>query len=340
MHRCTFCHQPHITGVSLHTTVTPSDIRTTIATALAEPKSRARGAEFEVAFYGGTFTGLRPELQEQFLRTAQKYVDGGMLTGIRLSTHPNMFDEHILDLLASFTVTTIELGVQSFDNAVLKQARRGHTSEEAEHAIQRLQELGIAVGIHLMVGLPGDSHDGSLRSTDKAIALHPASARIHPTLVIHNTLLAKQHECGEYAALSLTEAVHTCKEMLKRFQAHNIPVIRIGLQPTESMERHIVAGPYHPAFRQLVDSALMYDYIAERCEESGFPGGHLTITAAPQDISTVRGQKNANLATLRQAFNFTEVNVIPDSALRRGEFQMNCEQASTKNLTKPPTQLF
>ena len=325
MHRCTFCHQPHITGVSLRTTVTPDDIRTTIETALHEPKSRTRRAEFEVAFYGGTFTGLRPALQEQFLRTAQEFIDGEMLTGIRLSTHPNMFDEHIFDLLTSFSVTTVELGVQSFDNAVLQQARRGHTAEDAEDAIRRLQDLGIAVGIHLMIGLPGDSHDGSLRSTDKTIVLHPASARIHPTLVIQHTALARRYEEGAYTPLTLEEAVRTCKEMLKRFQAHNIPVIRIGLQPTESMEQHVVAGPYHPAFRQLVDSALMYERVAERCSTSGFSGGHLTITAASQDISNIRGQKNANLVKFRQAFGFTAVGVAADSTLQRGEFRLTCE---------------
>ncbi len=324
VHRCTFCHQPHITGVSLHTEVTPDDIRTTIETALREPKSQAKGAEFEVAFYGGTFTGLEPALQEHFLRTAQEYVDQGKLTGIRLSTHPNMFDEHIFDLLASFSVTTVELGVQSFDNAVLEQAQRGHTAEDAERAIRRLQQLGIDVGIHLMVGLPGDSHDGALRSTDNAIALQSASVRIHPTIVIQNTLLAKRYEDGEYTPLSLEGAVQTCKEMVKRFQAHGIPIIRIGLQPTDSMERNIVAGPYHPAFRQLVDSALMYDRLAERCSAHGFSGGHLTITAAPQDISNIRGQKNVNLNVLQQAFELTTVSVNTDSTFARGEFRLTC----------------
>lgn len=322
MRRCVFCHQPHITGISLQTHVTPDDARQQIDTALREPKSRAKGASFDVALYGGTFTGLAVELQAQFLRTAQEYVDRGLLAGIRISTHPAMFDEQTFALLNDFAVTTVELGVQSFDNAVLAQAQRGHTAEDAERAIARLQGMGIEVGIHLMVGLPGDSHDGALRSADRAIAAHPASVRIHPTLVLENTLLARQFRRGDYQPLALADAVDTCTAMVRRFRAHGIPVIRIGLQPTASMERHIIAGPYHPAFRQLVDSALMYDAIAERCRECGVSGGRLTITAAPHDVSNIRGQKNVNLKTLQEVFRVT-IDILVDPGVRRGEFYLH-----------------
>lgn len=323
MHRCTFCHQPHITGVSLHTTVTPEDVRTCIDTALHEPKSRARGAEFEVAFYGGSFTGLDIAVQEQFLRIAQQYGERGKLTGIRLSTHPNMFNDQIFELLTRFNVTTIELGVQSFRDDVLKQAQRGHTAEDAERTVKRLQGLGIEVGIHLMIGLPGDSLESSLYSTDRTIALQPASVRIHPTLVIQHTQLAKLYQSGNYTPLSLEDAVEICKQMVKRFQAYHIPVIRIGLQPTESMEQHIIAGPYHPAFRQLVDSALMYDQLEHLCREHRYSGGQLTIYATPQDISIVRGQKNINISNLQQGFGFTEVCIMTDVTLKRGIFRLN-----------------
>lgn len=300
----------------------PEDIRTRIDTALQEPKSRAKGAEFEVAFYGGSFTGLDLTVQEHFLRIAQLYVKQGKLTGVRLSTHPSMFNDQIFALLSRFNVTTIELGVQSFDDDVLKQAQRGHTAEDAEQTVKRLQDLRIQVGIHLMIGLPGDSHEISLASTDRTIALQPTSIRIHPTLVIQHTRLARLYQSGYYTPLSLENAVETCKQMVKRFQAHHIPVIRIGLQPTESMERNILAGPYHPAFRQLVDSALMYERLEKQCVTSGHSDGSITITAAPQDISNVRGHKNSNINALRQKFGFTAVSINADSTLPRGEFRV------------------
>jgi histone acetyltransferase (RNA polymerase elongator complex component) len=322
VHRCSFCHQPYITGVSLHTTVTPDDIRARIDTALQEPKSRAKGAKFEVAFYGGSFTGLDIAVQKQFLHIAQQYVEQGKLTGIRLSTHPNMFDDQVFGLLSSFSVTTIELGVQSFNDDVLKQAQRGHTVDDVEQTIRRLQKLSIEVGIHLMIGLPGDSLESSLYSTDRAIALQPASVRIHPTLVIQHTRLAKLYHSGHYTPLSLEDAVETCKQMVKRFQAHHISVIRIGLQPTESMEQNIVAGPYHPAFRQLVDSALMYDQLESLCARRGVSDGDLTIIAAFQDISTVRGQQNRNIKRLQERFHYRTIHVKAGSNLHRGEIRI------------------
>jgi histone acetyltransferase (RNA polymerase elongator complex component) len=321
-HRCVFCHQPHITGVSLQTTVTPDDIRREIEAALAEPKSRKKGARFEVAFYGGTFTGLDLERQEQLLRTVQPYINSGEIVGIRLSTHPKMFNEQIFALLVAFGVTTVELGVQSFDNLVLQKAARGHTAEEAEQTIARLQQMGIAVGIHLMIGLPGDSYAGSIKSAQKTISLNPASVRIHPTLVLRNTQLEVLYKQRQYAPLSLDVAVSICKDMLKLFQAHQIPVIRIGLQPTISMDRNIVAGPYHPAMRQLVESAIVYEKMEALCASQVFLNKQVTFSVSLKDISTVRGQKNENLKKLQQQFGLTRVNVVPDNKLQRGELRI------------------
>jgi histone acetyltransferase (RNA polymerase elongator complex component) len=321
-HRCVFCHQPHITGVSLQTTVTPDDIRREIEAALAEPKSRKKGARFEVAFYGGTFTGLDLERQEQLLRTVQPYINSGDIVGIRLSTHPKMFNEQIFALLVAFGVTTVELGVQSFDNLVLQKAARGHTAEEAEQTIARLQQMGIAVGIHLMIGLPGDSYAGSIKSAQKTISLNPASVRIHPTLVLRNTQLEVLYKQRQYAPLSLDVAVSICKDMLKLFQAHQIPVIRIGLQPTISMDRNIVAGPYHPAMRQLVESAIVYEKMEALCASQVFLNKQVTFSVSLKDISTVRGQKNENLKKLQQQFGLTRVNVVPDNKLQRGELRI------------------
>ena len=320
--RCVFCHQPHITGVSLSTPVTPEDIRQTIETALAEPKSKQKGVLFEVAFYGGTFTGLALERQEQLLRTVQPYLTNRDIVGIRLSTHPMMFHDAIFALLATYHVTTVELGVQSFDNLVLDRAGRGHTAEEAAQTVQRLQQMGIAVGLHLMVGLPGDSYAGALKSAEQAISLKPASMRIHPTLVLRNTPLEVLYTQGQYTPLTLDEAVNTCKAMLKLFQFHQIPVIRIGLQPTTSLEQNVIAGPYHPAMRQLVESALAYEQMVALCTQHPLLENQITFAVSPHDISTVRGQKNENLSKLRQQFGVKRVQVVPDNSLQRGEIRI------------------
>ncbi len=320
-HRCVFCHQPHITGVDLHTNVTPADVRKAIELALTEPKSQKKNARFEAAFYGGTFTGLGIKQQEQFLKTLQPYIERGDLVGIRLSTHPGMFNEQIFALLEAFSVTTIELGVQSFDDQVLQKAGRGHTAKEAEQAIRRLQQVKIDVGIHLMIGLPGDSYEKNLLSARKTVELQPTSVRIHPTLVIQGTRLELLYKSRQYTPLSLETAVITCKEMLKLFRSHQVPVIRIGLQPTQSMERRIVAGPYHPAIRQLVESEIMYDHLETLCTTSPISDKHARFYVSPRDVSTVRGQKNINVQKLQRQFGLAEVRIIPDNTLQRGQIR-------------------
>ena len=314
-----FCHQPHITGVDLRTSVTPEDVRQEIERALAEPKSRQKGARFEVAFYGGTFTGLALEVQEQFLQAVQTYINQGDIDGIRISTHPHMFDDQIFALLNVYAVRLVELGVQSFDDEVLRLARRGHTAEEAERIVHRLQASGIQTGIHLMVGLPGDSHEKSLFSTRKAIALAPACVRIHPTLVMQGTQLERWYRAGQYQPLSLDAAVTLCKEMLQLFQAAHIPVIRIGLQPTASMEQHIVAGPYHPAIRQLVESAIFYEDMEKCCLAGIDDDKRVLFSVSPKDLSTARGQKNANILKLRERFQLQDVRILTDDTLPRGQ---------------------
>jgi histone acetyltransferase (RNA polymerase elongator complex component) len=319
--RCVFCHQPHITGIALHTSVTPADVRQTIETALREPKSRRKGVRFEAAFYGGTFTGLPLHLQEQFLRTVQPYITRGDLVGTRLSTHPAMFSEPIFALLSEFAVTMVELGVQSWDDAVLTRARRGHTAADAEQTIRRLQRAGIAVGIHLMIGLPGDSAEISLASARRTIALRPAGVRLHPTLVLHDTQLERWYRRGRYTPLTLEAAVSTCAAMLKLFRASQIPVIRIGLQPTASLQHQLAAGPFHPALRQFVESAVLYEQMADVCETLNRADQPVCFRIAPQDMSNVRGQKNANLHKLEQQFGMSRVHFVPDAGMARGTVQ-------------------
>lgn len=319
--RCIFCHQPHITGVDLRTEVTCEDVRCTIESALAEPRSQQKGVRFEVAFYGGTFTGLAFDVQEQFLHAVQSYIKRGDITGIRISTHPRMFNDRIFALLNAYSVRLVELGVQSFDDEVLRFAQRGHTAEEAELIIRRLHTAGIEVGIHLMVGLPGDSWAKSLFSARKTIELQPACVRIHPTLVMQGTQLERLYRLGQYQPLSLETAVTLCKEMLRLFQTAEIPVIRIGLQPTTNLERHQIAGPYHPAMRQLVEAAMFYDAMEILCTSHPSSDQQAVFYVSPKDISTARGQKNANVIKLQEHFHLQEVRILADDALPRGQIR-------------------
>ncbi|GAK51784.1 ELP3 component of the RNA polymerase II complex, consists of [Candidatus Moduliflexus flocculans] len=318
-HRCVFCSQPNITGVSGQRLPTTEEICQQIERALSEPKSQEQGATFDVAFYGGTFTGMSLEIQHEFLRTAQIYVDRDEIEGIRISTHPAMINEAVITLLSKFSVTLVEVGAQSFDDDVLRLARRGHTAEQAEYAIRALQSAGMRVSIHLMIGLPGDSFEKSMASAHKAVELHPACIRLHPTLVIRSTTLADWYRKGRYDVLSLEETIRTCKAMLTLFYDQRIPVARIGLQPTESLEETLIAGPYHPAIRQMVESAIFFDQMAAWCETHPPESHRIEFAVSPQDLSTARGQRNENIRKLQLRFSLDQVNIVANADLARGE---------------------
>ncbi len=334
-HRCVFCSQPNITGVSDHTLLTAQEVCQQIDRALAEPKSREKGATFDVAFYGGTFTGLPLPVQQELLRAAQAYVDRDEVEGIRISTHPAMIDDGVIALLSKFSVTVVEIGVQSFDDEVLQLARRGHTAEQAECAIRQLQAAGMQVSVHLMIGLPGDTPEKSIASAQKTIELRPASVRLHPTLVIRSTALADWYRKGTYAALSLAEAISTCKTMLALFYEHRIPVVRIGLQPTESLEETLLAGPYHPAMRQMVESALFFDQMIAWCEAHPPESSRIEFAVSPQDLSTARGQRNENIRKLQLRFSLEQVNIVANAELLRGE--MLCQNSESVFKATLPT---
>ncbi len=334
-HRCVFCSQPNITGVGGRKLPTAEDVRQQIEVALAEPKSQEKGATFDVAFYGGTFTGMPLDVQRDLLRAAQAYVDRDEVEGIRISTHPAMIHDEVVALLAKFSMACVEIGVQSFDDEVLRLARRGHTAAQAERAIRQLQAAGMPVGIHLMIGLPGDSFDKNMASADKTIELQPASVRLHPTLVIRSTTLADWYRQGRYVALSLEEAIQICKAMLMRFYEHRIPVARIGLQPTESLEETLIAGPYHPAIRQMVEAAIFFDHMAEWCQTHPPASPRIEFAVSPQDLSTARGQRNENIRKLQLRFSLEQVNIVANAELARGE--LLCKNAESVFKVALPT---
>ncbi len=121
---CVFCNQRKITART--TAPTQEAVRETIEEWLTTLDHER--TEIEVAFYGGSFTGLEIEEQSIYLAVAKDYLDAGKVDGIHLSTRPDYINEEILDNLKKYGVSTIELGVQSFDDDVLRASNRGHDS--------------------------------------------------------------------------------------------------------------------------------------------------------------------------------------------------------------------
>jgi histone acetyltransferase (RNA polymerase elongator complex component) len=317
-HRCVFCDQQKIAGVA---GCLPSADE--LLAKVAQYRATSPGRELEAAFFGGTFTALPREDQRRLLGALQPLLATGELNSIRLSTRPDAIDSETVLFLKSMGVKTVELGVQSMNEEVLERSRRGHTAADVQRAIPLLQAAGLEVGVQLMPGLPEDSEQRSLESLERVLALQPSFLRIYPTLVISGTALADLYREGRYQPQTLDEAVALCKRMLLAAMRASVPVIRMGLQPTTELESPgtIVAGPFHPAFGQLVESELCFDLMAALVAD--LPRGSEVVFYAPNGrISDVVGQKRRNIARLEGQFGLKVVAAKEDPSLGRTQIAL------------------
>lgn len=226
---CTFCNQKSISGQNKE--VTGGDVKNTIEEYLKSFKQE--GFYKEVAFFGGSFTGIKREKQEELLKQANEYVKSKKIDSIRLSTRPDYIDKEELKFLKKYGVKTIELGVQSTNDYILKKCRRGHTFEDVKRASKLIRKFGFELGHQMMIGLPESTKLDELNTAKDLAKLKPKLIRLYPVLVIKNTELEKEYYKKEYEPLTVIQAVERCKELCCFFAKKNISVIRIGLQSTD-----------------------------------------------------------------------------------------------------------
>ena len=250
-HQCSFCNQRHITGEIEE--VTPEKVRNTIERCLQTIDSNKY--KTAVAFYGGSFTAIEKERQDELLAAAYEYVKADKVESIRLSTRPDAIDTDVLQNLKRYSVTEIELGVQSMCDEVLSANKRGHTAADVVKAAKLIKKHGFSLGLQMMPGLIGDSKEKSLYTAREIAKLAPEFVRIYPTLVFCDTPLYDEYKSGRYTPLPLTQAVDICKALTEIFEEHKIKVIRVGLLVEEHAKEKLIAGPYHDNFRQLVQKA-------------------------------------------------------------------------------------
>ena len=319
---CIFCNQRQI--ASQLEPLSPSSIPEMVERYLS---TIAPGSEIEIAFFGGSFTMMDVSLQEAYLEAARPYLRQGIVSGLRLSTRPDGIDAATLKRLKKRGVTVIELGVQSFDDQVLAAAGRGTTAAQAVDSCWLVKEYGFKLGIQLMVGLPHDERAKDLYSTLVAIRLKPNMVRIYPTLVIAGTVLADHWQQGYYRELPLHEAITIAAQMLLMFQYGGIPVIRMGLQPSQELqsEQTVLAGPYHPAFGELVQQYIFMLQAKEVLHAvQSQPGLHgpINILVNPRDISRMVGQQRSNLKALKQELGLETLKVRPSAEVALDEIAL------------------
>lgn len=311
-HKCVFCNQDRITG--LKDVVTVDIVRKTIDDYLETITNK--NAVIEVSFFGGTFTAVKEEKQRAFLEIAKEYKYKNKIDKIRLSTRPDAINDYILTYLKEYNVDIIELGVQSLDDEILRKAGRGHSALDVERASKLIKKYGFVLGHQIMPGLPGDNFEKDILTTKLSIDMKPDICRIYPALVIKDTPMEKMYKSKMYRPYSLDEAVEISKAMYELYSKSNIQVIRIGLQPTESINEgaDIVSGPFHSAFRELVESSLISDLINNNITEKE----NVELRINPRDISKLYANKKKYFNLIKNK----KIIVKQDDDILRGNIKL------------------
>lgn len=327
---CIFCNQKSISGQKKN--ITKEDAKKIIDDYLKNIKSEE--AQVEIAFYGGSFTAIETNLQEELLEMAYEYIKEGKVESIRISTRPDCINKEILKRLKKYKVKTIELGVQSANDYILKRANRGHTFEDVKKASKMIRWNGFKLGHQMMVGLPESTRIDEINTAKALIKLKPKMVRIYPVLVVKNTELEKEYQEGKYEPLPLVQAVEVCKELVRMFADKKIEIIRVGLQNTdeiaepESKQSEVVAGPYHPAFRQLVESSMWYDAIVGKIKKLNVKVKEVEVSVNPIDANNVIGHKKENVMKLKDTYD-VDLILKQDSNIKQGKSKIEITKTYT-----------
>lgn len=310
---CVFCNQKRISGSLLP--ASGESVRRQLE--LLPPS-----AGMELAFYGGSFTAIDEAQQLELLEAVRPYRLDGRIASIRLSTRPDAVDERILERLRFYGVETIELGAQSLCDEVLCRSGRGHTASAVRHASRLVKREGFSLVLQMMTGLPGDTPERSLETAREIIALKPDGVRIYPTVIVRDTALEALWRAGKYREHTVEEAVSLCARLLPLFEQAGIPVIRLGLNPSEELSGGAaLAGAYHPAFGELVRSRILRKRV-EGLLSPADRGAYITLYTAPNRVSPMVGQKRCNIIALTERFSLSGLRVSPDSMLQGDEIRL------------------
>jgi histone acetyltransferase (RNA polymerase elongator complex component) len=306
-HQCVFCNQEKISNT--FSVPTPNEIGAIIDSYL---ETIPEGTQINIAFFGGSFTGIPESEMIDYLKVAHAYIKAGKVQGIRISTKPDYITDPILDILEHYGVTAIELGAQSTNDKILVKSGRGHKFDAIEKAAALIRKRNMELGLQMMLGLPHDTLELSIQTAKDIVRLKADTTRIYPTIVVKGTVLEKMYEKGNYQVLSLDEAIRWSKEVLKIFNAAGTKVLRVGLHPSDELEigKSLVAGPIHPSFKEMVLSDLWSDLITEKQLNKG----KSTIYVAQKQLNYAIGYKGKNRKELQT--KGYEVQFVADKGLK------------------------
>lgn len=307
-HKCSFCDQHSISGTAFR----PDGeyVRRVCAEALERIKAPENA---EIAFFGGSFTAIARDYMTELLDAASEFVGKGRFRGIRISTRPDYIGDEILALLKSYGVTAVELGAQSLDDRVLMLNERGHTAADVENAARLIRAQGFELGLQMMVGLYGSTAECECATADRICSIRPDTVRIYPVVILKNTRLGQLYQSGEYRTFAFDEAVEMTARFMQQFENCGIRVIKVGLHASELVERDMIGGFYHPAFRELCESVIYRRLIEGELAKSGNIS-YAEVLVPARSLSKALGQKKSNIAYFKD--KNIDLRLIPDKELR------------------------
>ncbi len=304
---CSFCNQKTITGQQ--TAPTAEDVKKAVETAL-----RQKEYNYEIAFFGGSFTAIDRAYMLELLEAAYPYVKGGQVKGIRISTRPDCIEREVLDLLKQYGVTSIELGAQSMDDEVLAANRRGHNAQSVVDASQLIKSYGFELGLQMMTGLYKDTEEKAIETAKRIIAIAPQTVRIYPTVVLKGTYLAELYLNEEYKPLNADESAELCARLVPMFEDAGIKIIRLGLHSSKDIKENMLAGGFHDSFGELVKSRIMVNKILE------LPPSDYQVFVNSRSLSKLKGNNKSDIYLLMErGYN---IKIITDNGLDVDELRI------------------
>lgn len=314
IHDCVFCNQRSISGAS--DPPTAQKVHQIVKSAILEGLSGINPSRpVELAFYGGSFTALPIPQQIEYLSSAQALIAQRPDNCIRISTRPDCIDSKAVQMLIGYGVKIIELGAQSMCEDVLLKSNRGHSPSDVVTASKIIKSSGLSLILQMMTGLPGDSSEKSIYTANELAKLEPSGVRIYPTAIVKGTELYRMWKRGEYKEHSVDEAVELCSVLYAIFELAGIPVIRLGLNPSDDLSREVAAGAYHPAFGELVYSRLYYNTASELLKNTA-PGSDAVILVPKGHLSQMIGRKRENITKLKAEYALNSLKVLESDCER------------------------
>lgn len=325
-HDCAFCDQKTITG---HEKFDIEDAKKEIENFLSGANTALEN--IEIAFFGGSFTGIGEPLMSDLLDLAKSYVDTGRISSIRLSTRPDYITREILDTLKKYPVKTIELGIQSISDRVLKASHRGHSALDCENACRLIKEYGFSLVGQMMIGLPLSTPDDEIKTAEFIVKMGADAARIYPTVVFAGTGLEAMIKSGEYTPLTPESAAERAAKVYSVFNRGSVTLLRIGLCESDGLRSgKVVAGAYHPALGEICLSEYYKDRICSEIESLGdIRGKSVIIHVKKGRLSTVIGQKGYVRAYLYKKYLPSFISICENDHMTEGEVKITLKESDT-----------